>query len=269
MLFDDKKLTPEAIDDLLQCSIESVAPYTLMLAPVYVFMKLNKKFISVKAPLDFFLPEELERLKEYEVFYMPKFVRHSARFQTAARLVKNLLLSEAKNKNALDITPYEISNESLKVMATLWGKEMQIEPFFMGVFTHELCRPLNRETIVWAREQAVVRHDLGLLLSGAFVFLVIHLGVFDYETLNRLRDEIYEKTVAGEEWKTPKNIYDSIASSIDRYMLVNHAFHMVGLSQIQQEWSQKLLSRLKRIQDDFSRYSQKSPTIFGEDGFVA
>ncbi len=93
MLFDEKKLTVEAMPDLLQCPVSSVEPYAPMLAPIYVYMKLNEKLVSVKAPLDFFVPDELNSLKRYEVFYIPKFVQSTSRFQTAAKVVKNLILN--------------------------------------------------------------------------------------------------------------------------------------------------------------------------------
>jgi hypothetical protein len=106
MLFEDKKLHLESIDQLIQCPISSVEPYSLMLSPVYVLMKLNKKLVSVKAPLDFFTKDELNRLSSNEVFYLPKFANSSVRFQTAARLVHNVLTIRQKKFNA---APFEIS----------------------------------------------------------------------------------------------------------------------------------------------------------------
>jgi len=44
MLFDEKRLQMESATQLIQCPIHTVEPFALMLAPVYVLMKLNQKF---------------------------------------------------------------------------------------------------------------------------------------------------------------------------------------------------------------------------------
>ena len=56
MDFSRKKLPPDAAEKMRNCPIHSVQPYALMIAPAYVYMKVNKKFVAVKAPLDFFTP---------------------------------------------------------------------------------------------------------------------------------------------------------------------------------------------------------------------
>jgi hypothetical protein len=61
MEFSRKKLGQEAIRELRVCSIASVQPYALMLSPVYAYLPQNAKFVAIKAPLDFFTPEELAR----------------------------------------------------------------------------------------------------------------------------------------------------------------------------------------------------------------
>ncbi len=269
MLFDDKKLSTEDIDDLLQCPVESIAPFVLMLAPVYVFMKLNKKFVSVKAPLDFFLPDELEKLKKHEVFYVPKIVKSSVRYQTAARLVKNLFSLNTTPANLIGMSSFEVSNETVKIMGTLWGKEVKIEPFFMAVFTHEFCRPLNSNVMIDARESTVVRHDYGLLLSGVFVFTAIHLGWHDYDVLNQLRDDIYDRTVKGEDWNLGQNTFEIMVGGISQLMSQHQSIGEDQLLQLNQEWSQKLIGRLQRIKRDVSHYAECSPSIYGPEGFAS
>ena len=106
MLFEDKKLQLESVERLIQCPVHSIEPFALMLAPVYILMKLNLKLVSVKAPLDFFTEEELQRLKSHEVFYLPKFVKSSVRFQTAARLIRKIITIQ---QYELSSAPFEIS----------------------------------------------------------------------------------------------------------------------------------------------------------------
>jgi hypothetical protein len=266
MLFDDKKLSSESIDDLLQCPVHTVEPFSLMLAPIYVLMKLNQKLVSVKAPLDFFLPDEIERLQRYEIFYVPKFVKSSVQFQTAARVIKNILQTDAEG---LKPAPFEISHEIFSLMAPLWGKELKVEPFFMAIFAHELCEPLTPDQILWAREQAVVRHDQGLLLSGAFVFMAVQLGWFDYPALTQARNDIYLRTVKGEEWEDPKNELEAIVSGLNVLLSQDRSISKISLETMDDEWARKVGSRINRFVQTRGIPKQESPTIYGEGGFAA
>lgn len=266
MLFDDKKLHLESIDLMIQCPISSVQPYSLMLSPVYVLMKLNKKLVSVKAPLDFFTDEELKRLSVNEVFYLPKFAGSSVRFQSAARVIHNIFTIRQGKFMA---TPFEISKETFGILAPLWGKQFQVEPFFMSVFAEELCQSLNPKIMLWARENAVVRHDLGLLLSGALIFIAVHLGWSNLDELDRIRRTVYEKTVKGEEWKNPASEIEFIASELNELFDVHQCLNLEILKTVQSEWSQKILARLGRIQGINTNQQYDSLSIYGEDGFVA
>ena len=266
MLFDDKKLSTESIDELLQCPVHTVEPYSLMLAPVYVLMKLNQKLVSVKAPLDFFLPEEIERLKSYETFYIPKFVKSSVPFQTAARVTKNILLSKTDD---LPPAPFEISHEIIKMVAPLWGNSLEIEPFFMAIFAHELCEPLSPDQVVWAREQAVVKHELGLMLSGTFVFMAVQLGWFDYQALTEARNKIYDRTVQGEEWNVPTNEFETIVCGLNQLLSQYRSISVSSLKHVDDEWGRKVAFRIDAFVRRKGVPKQVSPTIYGDEGFAA
>lgn len=266
MLFDDKKLNLESVEELIQCPIHSIEPYSLMLSPVYVLMKLNQKFVSVKAPLDFFTPEELKKLSVHETFYLPKFVQGSVRFQTAARLIKKIMNI---HQDPLTAAPYEVSRESFYVLGTLWGKQLQIEPFFMAIFTDELCTPLNHEKMVEAREQTVVNHDQGLLLSGTFVFIALHLGWFDLNLLSQYRTMIYERTVQGEDWKNPKTELEQLVSDLSYIIQFNKHLSMDVLQHSTTEWTKKIHARLITLSAKTATFSHDSVSIYGEEGFAA
>lgn len=268
MYFEDKKLTPEAVDNLFQASITTVQPYTLMLSPVYVYMKRNEKFVSVKAPLDFFTPEELEKLKIYEVFHFPKFVKNSVRYQTAARLVQSLFKNPFGKARELEYVSYEYSDEIVKMVGKLWGKEMKIEPFFMAIFTHELCETFKPELMLWARETNVVNHDHGLLLSGVFVFLAVHLGYYNLEQLNTYRDEIYSRTVQGETWESPKNEMEIMVSELNRLMQIKKTIEPHDFEDLNLEWAWRLRGRLKRIANKIAKRAEAAPSIYGPEGFA-
>src|SRR4051794_31443428 len=91
MNFSHRKLPPAAAEKLRICPIRTIEPFALMLAPVYVFMRRNEKFVSVKAPLDFFTPEELEKLRPFQSFFMTEFVDTALPFRQAARRVRAVL----------------------------------------------------------------------------------------------------------------------------------------------------------------------------------
>ena len=63
MDFTHRKLMTEAAIELKRVPVSQVSAYTIQFFPLYVFMKLNKKFVAVKSPLDFFIPAELEKFK--------------------------------------------------------------------------------------------------------------------------------------------------------------------------------------------------------------
>jgi len=266
MQFDDKKLQLESIGEMIQCPVYSIEPFSLMLAPVYILMKLNQKFVSVKAPLDFFTADELERLKTHEVFYLPDFVKSSVRFQTAGRLIRKMLTLQ---QNQLSPAPQEFSREAFNVLSELWGKQVQVEPFFMSIFADELCSPLESEKMLWAREHAVVKHDHGLLLSGALIFIALHLGWFDYEELDRVRRMIYERTVQGEEWSSPETELEFIVFDLNRIMSIHSAITLEVLKEVSCEWSNKLAARLMFLRNKNTNFRYDSVTIFGKGGFAA
>jgi hypothetical protein len=266
MLFEDKKLQLESVEDMIRCPVVSVEAFALMLSPVYVLMKLNKKLVSVKAPLDFFTEEELSRLKSHEVFYLPKFALSSVRFQTAGRLVKNILTIKNHNEHP---APYEQSREIFNVLGPLWGKQIQLEPFFLCVLAEELCEPLDSEMMLWARENALVKHDLALLISGTLVFIALNLGWFNLKQLSEVRKEIYEKTVQGEDWSYPQTELESIVSDVYRILDFSPSLNIETLRSCNRDWSQKILSRLEYLMKVNPNMKYESVTIYGEEGFAA
>lgn len=266
MLFDEKKIDVVSIEDLMQCPISSVDPYSLMLAPIYVLMKKNEKLVSVKAPLDFFTPGELENLRVYQRFYIPKFIQSVSRFQTAAKIVRSLMSVDSKD---LPPAPYELSREVMKVMGSLWGKDYRVEPFFASVFADELCGSLEPEKMLKAREATVVRHDLGLLLSGAIVFVLLQLGWFDFEFLKEIRKQTYERTTEGEEWKSPQNTWESINKDLVHLIESQIPLDPDSLAVLDSEWAKKILARVRRLEKIPSFKKYESLTIYGPEGFAA
>lgn len=199
MDFRPRKLPKEAATKLRISPIVSVKPYSLMLAPVYVFMKLNEKFISVKGPLDFFTPEELERLGSFESFFLPAFVDSALPFREVARHVRRLLSWEPEldDKGDLPPAPYEIADAVLRLVGPLWGAGMVIEPFFAAVFANELCDLLPPEKLRLAREQDVIAYERAILRAGWAVFLAVQLGYCDLPFINALLQRTFDASFTG------------------------------------------------------------------------
>lgn len=244
MLFEAKKLEVESADELLQCSISTVKPYALMLAPVYVFMKRNEKFVSVKGPLDFFTPEELAAFASYGSFHLPKTVAELTAFQTAAKLVREMLKEAAA---PFPPAPFELSDEMIKVVAPVWGKNIEISPFCAAIFSDELCGPLESQELLYGRDTAIVRHDLGLLLSGLLIFILVHSGAYDLEQLRKIRSETYSRTIRGEDWAGPFYEWESMNRDLIRWFELRVNLNETEIRKFRSEWCFKLLGRLKRV----------------------
>jgi hypothetical protein len=269
MTFEDKKLGLESIEDLFQCGINTVEPYALMLAPVYVFMKLNEKLVSVKAPLDFFTPDELKHLSRYETFYIPKSVQSGSRFQTAAKIIRNLLTVKSDDTNFSPAT-YEISNEVMIALFSLWGKDLRVDPFFCAVFADELCGAFNPEKMVEARETAVVRHDAGILLSSVLTFILLHLGYFDYSALCKIRVMAYEAIVDRDEsWDDVSQEWHIVARDLKKILGQNSTFAPEMLRQNNAEWVRKFQGRVRRIENTPSLKKYPSLSVSDEEGMSA
>jgi hypothetical protein len=271
MDFTRKKLPKEAALNLRICPIASVKPYALMLGPVYVFMRLNEKFVSVKGPLDFFTPEELERLKTFESFHLPEFVDQALPFRQVARHARSIVgwTPTEDGEEQLPPAPYELSDAVLRMLGPLWGPDAVIEPFFAAVFANELCDLLPDAVLVSAREQSVQAFERAVLRSGWAVFIALHLGYCELPFLNRLRRRVFE----GSDLAPPST---GVASEIDELVAV--VFDSMGAdlrspvrgSVFEEQGSRaglKMAGRLKRVLTMIDA-TEPASTIFGERGFV-
>jgi hypothetical protein len=244
MDFKDRTIDIEDIESLYQCRIETVSPYVLMIAPVFVLMKRNAKLVCVKAPLDFFVPEELDALRKHEVVYLPVAVKDVSRFQTAARLQRAYF---SITESGLQRAPFEISNEVLKTVFPLWGREVRVEPLFAAIFTDEFCGGLKPDELLVGRDSAVLLHEHGILLSGTLVFVLTQLGWCDLSKLKKLRQEVYSRTIQGEKWNSVSSDWEALARDLNALIKSECSLSPLTLKNINADWSRKLLGRLKRV----------------------
>ena len=276
MEFRQRKLPKEATQNLRICAIETVRPFALMLAPVYVYMRANEKFISVKAPLDFFTSEELDRLKPLVSFFIPEFVDVALPFRQAGRGVRALLSWDPEktvkpagdDEVVMAPAPYEISDAVLQMIGPLWATGALIEPFFVAVFVNEICDLLPESFLRDAREASVIRFERAVFLSSWTVFLALHLGHCNLEFLNRLRTDVFtmtvEERVSGEH---PEN--ELIALAHDSFEQQS-ARRLAGdyFGQRRERVAQKLAWRLKRVKASLIKSNTPVASIYGEKGFA-
>jgi hypothetical protein len=261
-----KKLPPEAEKNLRTCPISTVSPYVLMLAPVYVFMKLNEKYVAVKAALDFFTPGELERLKPFETFFIPDSIDRTLPYRDAGRRVRGLLtyvppappgqderLSDFPEV-ALPPAPYEMSDAVLRVLGPLWelvpGSGAAIEPYFLLALVNELCEVIPGEMLSKARDFDVKLYETAVYRSSWAVFMALHLGYCDLSFLNALRMRVFQETVKiiEPEQALRSEIDDLVAIATES--LANERVEKVGEGSFttrSDRSSQKLLARINRV----------------------
>jgi hypothetical protein len=252
----------------------SVQPYALMLAPVYVFMRQNEKFVAVKGPLDFFTPEELDRYQVFGMFYIPEFVELALPFRQAGRRVRTLVgwQPQRAGEALLPPAPYEISDAVLRMIGPLWGAGLEIEPFFAAVFVNELCDLLSAEVLFAAREKGVQVFEQAVLRSSWAVFLALHLGYCDLAFLNAIRLRIFAEELGQK--NPPANgrtgdvqeLVEIVGLSLSEDALKRVRGESFALHE--SRTARKMSGRLERVRAQLVSEEDLSPTIFGPGGFA-
>lgn len=262
------------------CPIASVEPFALMLAPVYVFLKANEKFVAVKAPLDFFTPEELARLKPLQSFFLPEFVEQALPFREAAREVKALLswvpkiARKAEGDDYPEVplppSPYELSDAVIRIVGPLWGSGAVIEPFFVSVFANELCELLPPERLLESRDESVAQYEKAIFQSSWAVFLALHLGHCDLDFLNRVRRRVYDETMARIRPEAGLTEVDEVvaisATAFDDPKV--RILRCDSFGARAERVAQKIVGRMERVSAEMIRKERAVPSIYGPGGFA-
>jgi hypothetical protein len=264
MNFKDRTIELSQIESLYPCRVDTVTPYSLMIAPVYVLMRRNEKLVCVKAPLDFFTEEELESLKRYEVIYLPVSIKEVGRFQTAARLHRSFI--DPVNPIGAR-APFEISHQVMRATAPLWGAGLRVEAFFASIFADELCGPLPADRLMQGRETAIVRHEEGILLGGALTFILVQLGWHSLFTLKWIREQVYLRTVEGESWEHAETDWESIVRDLKRAFEGESVLSLPVLASIDGDWARKLTSRIKKLGESSVTHKYESLSLNRTGGF--
>ena len=273
MNFSRKKLSKDAAADLRALPVDTVRAYALMPAPVYVYLRSNEKFVSIKAPLDFFTPDELRRMRKYETFYLPKFVDEVTQYREGARAVRALLTAGPDPAGATaepSPTPFAVSDAVLRKLGPLWNVGGVFETFFAALFCDELCAPLPPELLNGAHERSVETYERAVLQAATVTFLALHLGYSNLDFLNVLRLSTFERIVA----PVPGPTLRTEVMELTR--LVGEMLRDTEFREIRSDWlarhparaAHRLVSRLARIDADLVVRERVAPSIFGERGFA-
>jgi hypothetical protein len=269
MDFKQAKLSKEAEGHLRICPIQSVQPYALMMAPAYVYMKLNEKFVMVKSAFDFFTEEEKERLTPLGSLYFPEQVETALRFRSVASQVRELLrwnpealaLHELKEsirgkKEEIPLLPasFELSDAVIRLLSQLWEPGPFIDPFYVAVFSNELLELIPSELLKGYRDQSVVNFEKAVMFSSWAAFISLHLGYTDLDFLNRLRNSVFNETMTGMagNWRKPEirqiisAARESLGASVEPYP--GSYIHFEVFKTKFGATSQKLKSRGRRLE---------------------
>ena len=282
MNFSARKLPSDAAEELRNCPITTVAPFALMLAPVYVFMRINAKFVSIKAPLDFFTPEEIEKLKPFESFFLPEFVESTIPFRDAGRRIRAILNWQPSDPLTLAPTSYEVSDAVLQILGPLWAffspakkESALIEPFFTAVFTNDFCDLLPIKLLKQSREVDLESFECALLRSSWAVFLALHLGYNDWNYLSALRLHVFEKTIQSKVGNTMTG-FQSSQEIEELIRLVEDSVLNSTTPTLGSAWfsgrpervAKKIASRIERVKVQMINPEQPVTSLFGPRGIV-
>ncbi len=259
--------------------IREIEPFALLFAPAYVYLERNEKFVSVKAPLDFFSPADLVKLSNFESVYLPPFIDSVKPFADAGKRVRQLLSVPAYRATssdsghpmvALDPPPFVTSDEVIRVVAPLWslsGERALIEPFFAAAFAGSVCDPLPGPLLVEAHDQDVEAYETAVFRSGWAVFTALHLGYCDLPFLNALLLEVFKGVLgidAGRGFVSRP--FGELASAMIAGSRCE-AIPASALGETRGELDRQFAGRVRRIVELSGRAGERA-TIFGPGGLV-
>lgn len=176
MVFAKKLRAEEAAGTLVPVGTGAFAPYAILWCPVYLALPRNGKFLVLKAPLDFFTPEELARIPGGLHIPAAKAFAPSIRL---AETVKKALKEEA-------LPPYVIGRNIFSDLKKLQGENGALDPFRIAVFSGTLCAPLDPALLLAARDRDVEDFESALLRAGLAVFIALSLEYLDVRFLHAL-----------------------------------------------------------------------------------
>ncbi len=281
MDFDRKKLSREEGAQLRPLQPNTMQPYALLPAPVYVFLRRNEKYVSVKGPLDFFSDEELERYSSAGTLFFPDFIDSVLPFQSAAVRVRSVLSIQPRDRQGsgtgkifnvpMALSSYEVSDAVLRLVGPLWGRSISLEPFFSVIFVDELCEAIPATRLIAARELNVEAFEHAILSSSLLIFLALHLGWCDLPYLNDLRVRSFDAVMEG-----VTQFHGRVSEEVELFSICRDAAFVEKTRSLTRDWlalraeivGQKLAFRLGRVLRDLAEKSQPTSSVYGKGGLI-
>ena len=290
MRFSRRKISNEEIRSLRRVRVDVCAPNAILLTPIYVYLPKNRKFVAVKAPLQFFSPEELEKLRPFENFYLPEFVDLVAPFQRAGEAVRETLklrqrrqirTSRGASKVPIPMPQFELNDAVMRLVVPLWRGGVRIEPFFLCFFADELCDPLPPDALLKAAEENVDLFELTLLRASTAVFLALHLGYCDAKLLSCLRERVFREAwpavwpasdggtiapLAGELGQILALVQALVPDAEVREVSLERMNETIAGSASGGRGADKLICRLTRVKTELGDTPGLQASLYGEKG---
>lgn len=279
MDFSPKKLVREEAQRLRPVSEAYLRPYRLIFAPIYVHLSRNGKFLSVKAPLDFFDPGEIDRLRGCSGFFSTEFIESVKPFTAAGATVRSILTrfdnyeqgqaSRPAERRSLPPAPFEISDAILRTIGPLWAEEGKIEPYFIAAFADELCGGIDPEALKDARDQDVAQYECALLRAGLVAFFGLHLGYCNLNYLNRIHLQVFSNAVNRIPIVHPKSEPEELIQLVTSLVPDNQG-NVLTLEWIRSfgyRVAEKISGRLLRVISELIDHEKSAATIYGVSGF--
>jgi hypothetical protein len=240
-------------------------------------MPRNGKYVSIKGPLDFFTPEELTKFRGLGSLFFLDFVDRVLPYRDAGVRVRAILNWQPSMRQSggggkmVDVAfppaPFEISDAIIRVIGPLWGKAMDLEPFFTVTLTEEICDPVDPEILLTEREKDVVKFERAVLVSSLSVFFALHLGWNDLAFLNGLRARVIQGL--SDDQPEVRNLVQLAEAAIDE-IVVSKRLKPSWLAIRPEPVAWKIAARLERVATQFSAKTPgPSPTIYGQGGLVS
>ena len=286
MDFSRPKLPLSEAPNLRRLRLKSLKPYELVVAPIYAYLRKNEKFIAIRAPLDFFTPNDLEKLKAFDLLYTIPFVDIVSPFKTYARMVRRAIeyeLPHAVDPRGeslgegyypvvpLDIANYEKSDAILRPLGSVWGPGTTVEPFFVAIFIEELLGTIDGDLMESVRDAGVERFEVALMRSAWTIFLALHIGYVNLTYLKALHARCFKyfglaKGNFEEDFLPEEQELIVLASeSLETNKVANLSSRFV-MDRFERA-AQKLKSRFQRMAKEFINERSPMVSIFGKNGF--
>lgn len=280
------KIDAESGFGLVPVAADSIQPYELSPGPLYVYLKLNSKYVAIKGPLDFFTPQELDRLKSFETVYYLPLIESVPLIKENSKRTAELLKSATAFKNGqMPPSVFECSRALLDGLGVLWqvGPEgdFYIEPFLVSLWVEYLCGGLHSATLASMRESNAEATEESLLKSSLFIFLAMHVGVYPLEMVKFWRVLVWQAFFGAKIKKQNSIPFEFLPNSVRplaRDLLkisvqMPTAVSILTLKQTEfgktKLWSSlfqrfsNFEKRMDRLKPAFTNY----PTLNGEKGF--